>query len=272
MKSPESYLAENNLNGALKSLQEQIRAKPADSRLRVFLFQLLAVMGQWKRALTQLNVLGDMDDATLAMVVMYRQLLTCEAYREQVFSAKKDPVIFGDPSVWTAQLVQALKLTVEGHDSQASELRQQAFELAPATKGSVDGEAFDWIADCDSRLGPILEVILEGKYLWIPFNTISEIIVEPPEDLRDSVWLPAHFVWSNGGDAFGLIPTRYPGSYGYDDSLLALSKKTEWDQRNSDTYLGVGQRMLATNQADYSLMDIRSIQLETNQISSSEPE
>ena len=82
MKTAKNYLSENDLKGTLKSLQEQVKTNPADSRLRVFLFQLLSVMGQWQRALTQLNVAGDLDDSTLAMVVMYRQVLTCEAYRE----------------------------------------------------------------------------------------------------------------------------------------------------------------------------------------------
>ena len=35
--------------GALAHLQEQVRAKPADPKLRIFLFQLLCVVGQWER-------------------------------------------------------------------------------------------------------------------------------------------------------------------------------------------------------------------------------
>ena len=53
--------AEQSLKGgdpaaALAHLQEQVRAKPADARLRIFLFQLLCVTGQWDRALNQLSV------------------------------------------------------------------------------------------------------------------------------------------------------------------------------------------------------------------------
>ena len=270
MKTPENHLAKNDLNGTLKSLQEQVRTNPADSSLRIFLFQLLAVMGQWERALTQLNVIGDMDDSALAMVVMYRQVLTCEAYREEVFAGKKDPVIFGDPSEWVALLIQALKLTAEGRDAEASELRRKAFDDAPATPGKLDGKAFDWIADGDSRLGPMLEVILEGRYLWVPFNTIADIVIEPPEDLRDTVWLPSHFIWSNGGESHGLIPTRYPRSFECDDDLLALSKKTVWKQQDENTFLGLGQRMFLTDQGDFPLMDVRSIQIAATDLSSNE--
>ena len=43
---------------ALVRLQEDVRANPADAKLRVFLFQLLCVVGQWERALNQLTVEG----------------------------------------------------------------------------------------------------------------------------------------------------------------------------------------------------------------------
>lgn len=261
MTAPESYLAEHDLPAALKALQDKIRANPADSKLRVFLFQLLSVMGQWDRALTQLNVAGDLDDATLAMVMMYRQVLTCEALREQVFAGTKDPVVLGDPQTWIALMIQALKLNAQGEAQQAGEIRQQALELAPETGGSIDGQSFDWIADGDSRLGPILEVILEGRYLWVPFYSIRSMAIEPPEDLRDSVWMPTHFTWVNGGESYGLIPTRYPGSQNQQDDLLRLAKKTQWQASAEQDYFGLGQRMFFTDQGEYAIMDARAIEL-----------
>ena len=71
----EQSLQEGNLQEALTQLQQQIRQDPAKVELRVFLFQLLAVTGQWDRALTQLNVAGEMDASTLPMVQTYREAL-----------------------------------------------------------------------------------------------------------------------------------------------------------------------------------------------------
>ena len=101
--------------------------------------------------------------------------------------------------------------------SEAVDLRTQAFELAPAISGSIDGVAFEWLADADSRLGPVLEVIFNGRYYWIPFQQIQYIELEAPVDLRDVVWMPAQFTWVNGGTASGLIPTRYPGAENSED-------------------------------------------------------
>jgi type VI secretion system protein ImpE len=74
------------------------------------------------------------------------------------------------------------------------------------------------------------------------------------------VWLPAQFVWANGGEASGFIPTRYSGTEASPDSTLKLSRKTEWQQPADGVYLGLGQRSFATDQADFPLMDIRKIE------------
>ena len=260
--NPEQYLQQGDPKGALEALQAIVRTKPTDLAQRVLLFQLLVILGQWERALNQLNVLHDMDDSMLAMVIMYREVIQCEALREKVFQGDTAPVVFGEPEEWSALLVQAVALTAQGHHQQAAELRDRAMEMAPTSTGAVDGQAFEWIADADSRLGPVLEVIMEGRYLWVPFHRILSISVEPPEDLRDLVWLPVNFTWANGGESAGLIPTRYPFSYSEEDPLLALSRKTEWQSLDQQAFAGYGQRVLATDAEEYPLMDVRSITID----------
>jgi type VI secretion system protein ImpE len=259
MNLAEQQLQEGNLSEALVQLQTQIKKDPANAKLRTFLFQLLALLGEWDRALAQLNVAGDLDPETLPMVQTYRESIRCELLRKDIFLGKKTPQIFGEPQQWIALLVQALKLTAQQEYSEAKKLRDQAFELAPVTPGTINGEAFEWLADADARLGPVIEAIINGQYYWIPFLQIQEIQIEEPADLRDMVWMPAHFVWTNGGDAVGLIPTRYPLSELADDPLLRLARKTEWTDLGEDTFVGLGQRLLSTNENDYALMDVREI-------------
>ena len=125
----------------------------------------------------------------------------------------------------------------------------------------IPARAFEWIADGDSRLGPVLEAVIHGRYYWVPFQRIRTVVVEKPSDLRDLVWMPAHFEWSNGGEAVGLIPTRYPGSEASEDDAIRLARKTEWTERSSQTVLGLGQRMLASDGGEFALMDVRRIDL-----------
>jgi len=246
---------------ALDALQNQVRADPSDARHRVFLFQLLCVLGQWDRALTQLNVAGEMDAGNLGMVQVYREALASEALRAAVFAGERTPLIFGDPEQWTALLLEALKLSATGEVAKGEELRAEALEAAPASAGRLNGREFEWIADADSRIGPMLEAIVNGRYFWVPFHRIAELRIEEPEDLRDLVWLPAQLKWMNGGEAVALIPVRYPGSETSADPEIQLGRRTEWDQLGDDVYAGVGQRMLITDQDEISLLDVRDITL-----------
>ena len=258
----EQAVREGNLQEALEELQEQVRADPANAKHRTFLFQLLAVRGEWNRALVQLNVAGELDPSALPMVQTYRAALQCEFLRADIFQGKRSPLVFGEPAEWLALLIEALRLTGEGHHERSQELRGQAFEAAPASPGNIDGQSFQWIADADSRLGPVIEAIVNGRYYWIPFCNIREVEIEEPADLRDIVWTPAYFTWANGGRAPALLHARYPGSEASGDPQIQLSRRTEWHLQEGDLHFGYGQRMLATDTDEYPLMQARKICLE----------
>ena len=262
----EELLREGQLDKSLSQLQDAIRNDPANPQFRVFLFQLLSVMGDWKRALNQLNVVADLDAGALAMAQMYREAIHCEGLRHSVFAGDRSPLIFGEPEQWIALMLEAARLECQDNGAAAADLRDQAFEQAPTTSGRLttasggeSQDSFDWIADADMRFGPLLEAVVNGRYYWIPFARIQKISIEAPADLRDFVWMPAQFTWANGGEMVGVIPTRYPGSESSDDHQIRLAQRTEWDEQAH----GLGQRMLATDAGEYSLMDIREIVLDT---------
>jgi type VI secretion system protein ImpE len=246
---------------ALAQLQEQVRAKPADPKLRVFLFQLLCVLGHWERALNQLDVASGLDPEAVAMQKTYGDAVRCEAVRDDVFDGKKSPMIFGQPDQWLALLIESLLVAGRGEAGQSQELRARAFDEAPTSQGEIDGRPFAWIADADSRIGPVLEAVINGRYYWVPFSRLNKVDIEPPEDLRDMVWMPARLQFENGGESVALIPTRYPGSEKAGDGLLALARKTVWEEIGPDMHRGLGQRVIATDADETSLMEIRAISI-----------
>ena len=258
-QAAEQAVREGDLDAALTHLQQQVRQDPSTAELRVFLFQLLSVMGQWDRALTQLDVAGDLDAGALAMVQMYREAVRCERLRDAVFSGKTSPMVFGEPDEWLALLIEALLVSGTPRAGEAQSLRARALEAAPPSAGTIDGQPFEWIADADARLGPVCEAVINGRYYWVPFSRLSRLDIEAPTDLRDVVWMPAHFAFTNGGEAVGVIPTRYPGSETSADPLIRLARKTIWNETGPDTYVGEGQRLFATDAAEFALMDVRSI-------------
>jgi type VI secretion system protein ImpE len=257
----EQSLRSGDPAAALAHLQEQVRAKPADPRLRIFLFQLLCVLGQWERALNQLDVASGLDTEALAMAKTYGDAVRCEAIRNDVFDGKKSPMIFGQPDQWLALLIESLLESGRGAHGRSQELRTQAFEEAPSSEGDIDGRPFAWVADADSRLGPVLEAVINGRYYWVPFARLLKVQIEPPEDLRDIVWMPAHLQFENGGESVALVPTRYAGSDDAADGLIALARKTIWEEMAPDMYRGLGQRVLATDGDETPLMEVRTITL-----------
>jgi type VI secretion system protein ImpE len=219
----------------LEKLKMEVRKAPRDPRLRTFLFQLFCIFAEWDRALTQLTVASELDAAALPMAQTYRAAIRCEILRERIFAGARSPTFLGEPAPWMSLLVEANRVLATGAMDAAAGLRDAAFEAAPATAGSMD-----------------------GKYYWVPFTRLARIDIEAPADLRDQVWMPAHFTWSTGGEGYGFIPTRYPGSAAAEENL-ALSRRTEW-RETDDWVCGLGQRMLTTDADEVAIMDLRRLE------------
>lgn len=249
--------------GALKALTDEIKAKPADSKLRVFMAQLLCVLGQWERALNQLTVAAELDALAIPMKQVYGEAIRCEGLRADVFAGKRTPMVFGQPDQWLALLLESMLRQGSGEDAMAEDLRARAFDAAPATPGSLDGQPFEWLADADMRIGPVLEAYVNGRYYWVPFERLAQIRFEEPEDLRDCVWLPAHLQFENGGETLALVPTRYPGSEQCEDGALQLARKTEWRELRPEVWAGWGQRMWSSSgngdDGEHAMLDVRQI-------------
>jgi type VI secretion system protein ImpE len=260
--SAEELIKTGDVDGALNELQDRVRKQPADAGNRIFLFQLMAVLGQWKRALTQLEVVQDLDSSAWPLVHAYREAVNCELHREAVFQGQSKPLVLGEPQEWMALLIQAQQALAQGERRTFGELNAQAFEQAPATSGRINDEPFEWLADADQRFGPVMELIFNGHYYWAPLGAVKSMRSEEPTDLRDLVWLPVEVTWANGGQNMVMMPSRYPLLSGVDNDCL-LSRKTDWLDRGDDLFEGIGQRMLATDQADYPLLQVRSLELDS---------
>ncbi|MCA0243831.1 MAG: virulence protein SciE type [Proteobacteria bacterium] len=248
------------LDEQLAELRAAIRAAPGQASLRVYLFQLLAVMGQWQKSLDALQMAAQLDDKAQPMARAYREAIRCEVLRAEVFAGRRSPNILGEPPAWMGLLVEALRLLGNGDAAAAAALRAQAFEQAPESAGRLNDEPFEWIADADSRLGPVCELLANGNYYWLPFAAIARIGFEAPQDLRDFVWAACEVTLVGGGTLAGFIPARYPGSEAGDDALR-LARRTEWTDLGDGHASGLGQRMWLADGDEQALLDVRRLQL-----------
>lgn len=257
-------LRSGRLDESVSHVEDQVRREPQVAKHRVLLFQLLALAGKWERAFAQLRVSGELEPTSETMVRTYREALRSEAVRAEVFAGRRTPIVMGEPSVWIAQLTQALQLEGEGQAAQANDLRAQALEAAPATAGEIEvaqqpAQRFAWLGDADPRLGPVLEVIVNGRYVWLPFVRVREVRFEAPSDVRDFVWTPATITLETEGEVPALIPARYPGTPEDSDALVRLARKTVWGGGDGVAGRPLGQRMLVTDLGDAPLFDVRRI-------------
>src|SRR5205823_304387 len=71
--------------------------------------------------------------------------------------------------------------------------QKQEFPTSPAKPsppGKLNGKPFLSISDADPEIGPRLEVYAAGAYLWLPFEHIGSVTIDPPRRLRDTLWTP----------------------------------------------------------------------------------
>ncbi len=249
----------------LNQVRADIRKKPADADLRAKLFQLLAVKGQWEKAFEALKLSSEMNSQAQPVAVLYTGAITAEQEREAVFRGEKTPAVFEEPPQWMAMLLEALR----SNEETAHALREQAMETAPTIAGTMlinggeSGQAFEWLCDGDARLGPVCELIANGRYGWVPFDMIQSLRLIPPEGLTDLIWVQAEVTLVNGRSQIGLIPARYPAPAGQQyadlDDASNLSRRTDWQEIAEDMYIGSGQKMWMTDSAEYALLDARSV-------------
>lgn len=269
MPAPADLLKTADLDAALSAANAAVRAAPADAKHRAFLYQLNCVLGRWGKALDQLAIYADLvtNDAEARLTARLHQMaIQCEVFRAEVFAGKRTPLVLGEPDEWLGCLMQANQLLGQGRHEAAAGLRDRAFDAAPATPGKCDGRPFEWLADADTRLGPVIELHMEGKYYWVPVSRIRRIALDAPANLIDLVFAPAQFVWSNGGEAAGFIPVRYASvgaASGEPDPKCALARFTHWADLPGGFSIGTGQRMFATDTIEIPLLECRVIDFAT---------
>ncbi len=254
--------AHASLAHQLQELQLHIKRDASSAKLRIHLFQLLCILGNWQRALGQLQLSAQLDAHALPMAQMYREAIKCEMFRAEVFAGKRNPQVMGTPPPWIGLLIEALRHDGLDDAPHASDLRTQAMEAAVPVVCSVDGVSCEWITDGDCRLGPVCEVFANGQYFWLPFESFSAIRVEAPVDLRDLVWAPAELLLPNEGRVPILIPTRYPettAAVWENADLLMQSRVTEWLERGPDEWVGLGQRVWMSDVGEHPILDTRDI-------------
>lgn len=233
--SPDELVRTNRLSEAIQSLVAELRNHPADARSRTFLFELLCFAGQYDRAEKHLSVLAQANQDSEIGGLLYRSALAAERKRQALFESRDYP-----------------------HENSAAK--------AAAGPGTLNGKPFRTLEDLDPRIGPRLEVFVAGEYVWLPFEHIGSIRIEPPKYLRDTLW-PSALVQTGPafkGQDFGevLIPALSPFSWQHPADEVKLGRATDWKQEG-DELIPFGQKLLLVDDEQVvPLLEIRELEFE----------
>jgi len=259
MNDPDALLRSGDVAGTRAALIQAVRAAPGDDRVRMFLFQLLCVTGEWDKARKQLETLVQVAADAQMLGVTYSQVLDAERLRADVFAGKADMPVLAGMDGWVEGVARAVALLAHGDTDAAQAARDEAFSQAPDTPGSIDGRAFDWIADSDARFGPAFEAIVAGRYGLVPFDAVESITTHGPRDLRDLLWLPVQMALRSGQTIAAFLPARYPGSEAAQDGATQLGKQTDWVDRPWGQ-AGLGQRLWTlSDESEVGLLQFRQL-------------
>jgi type VI secretion system protein ImpE len=232
--SPDELVRSGKLGEAIQALTAEVRNQPADSRRRTFLFELLCFVGQYDRGEKQLNALTQASQDAEFGGLLLRSALVAERQRQAFFESGQ----------------------------YAQDATNQAAS-GPARSGTLNGKPFRSIEDLDPRIGPRLEMFVAGEYVWLPFEHVGSIHMQPPKFLRDTLWAAATvqtgpaFKGQNFGEV--LIPILSPSSWRHESDEVKLGRVTDWKQEG-DQLIPFGQKLLLLDDEEaIAMLDVREL-------------
>jgi type VI secretion system protein ImpE len=226
------------LEEAVRALSAEVRDNPTNARRRTFLFELLCFAGQYDRAEKQLDALAQGSNDTELGALVYRSALYAERIRQDTFQKKEFP---------------------EPNDSPGD----------GSPPGMLNGKPFQFLSDADPRIGARLEVFAGGNYLWMPFQHLASIEMQPPRRLRDLLWIPALLRTGPGFKSTDLgevlLPVLSPFAWQHADDSVRLGRETRWEDNENGDPLPVGQKMLLVDDEEFPFLELRKLEFAAQQ-------
>jgi type VI secretion system protein ImpE len=254
------------LADALAAQMDAVRSNPTDLDARFFLLALMVFNGEIERAETQLDAIGQMDEATAPGRAVYQSLLAGEYERRKIYREGAQPTFPPDPPATLGLRARALHALQRGDKEEAGRLLDEAMEGGVVLTGKLNGEAFDGLRDYDDVLGQIIEIFAGGRCIWMPMEQIRSLKISEPKTHLDLLWAKADLVDAAGDQATVHLPALYEGSYEHAEESIRLGRSQDWIECGEDLFRGAGQRLLLATQDDterqVALLDVRTLEIE----------
>ncbi len=228
MNADELY-REGRLTEAISALNEVLRQDPTDVRSRTFLFELLCFSGSYERARRQLDAISAADPELNMSAAWYQEALMAEEKRQEMFHKGELPESGSSPS---------------------------------PVSGTLNGKPFSDLRDADPRIGSRIEIIVGGRYTWMPLEHLASLTMEPPKRLRDLYWAPVKIETTQALDGYAgeaLLPAMTPMAWQHPNEEVRLGRWTDWTELESGEEVPVGLKLLLLDDEEFPLLEIREL-------------
>ncbi len=257
MSTVAELLKKGELSSALDTARADAAQRAADPAALFVLFELLVLHEDFDGAEAQLSQIGDRAPAAAQPFQLFRGLLAAERARYRFrHEGQGDVAFLAKPPAWAAAFARAAAQIGKGEVEQAASALQQAWKSAPTVGGWADGLSFHSIRDADDMCGPFLEVVVPGRWAWIPFAQLESVRFEEPQGFQDVIWRPAQVEIKDGPKGRMWVPSVYSGT-GVRDDMQKLGRITTFDYPARGLCRGYGQRDLKLD--DSMLLGILSV-------------
>jgi type VI secretion system protein ImpE len=252
-------LETGQLSAAIERVAGEVKAKPTDLAARTFYFELLCLNGDLERAGKQLEVLATSNAEMIGGAGMYLGAIQAEKERRRFFHGGPRPRVIDDSPYADAQL-EAVEHYAASDSTSAAKSLQTALDLRGELHGTLNGAQIDELSDTNDLLGPFLEVIMEGHYTWIPWDSLQLLSLPEPKYLRDMVWAPATLALHSGAHGEVLVFSLYVDSHLQSDDLT-LGRRTIWPVDRGEFTLAYGQKVIASGETDCPILQVRTLEV-----------
>lgn len=256
-------LKSGQLDEAIDEAIQEVKKSPLAWDKRITLAELLCFRGEFERADNHLETAQIQSPDALLRISMYRQMIRGEVTRNECWQEGRTPDLMQgqEPTPLFEKNLRLLLALRAGDPAEAARLAEEIDDQRPIVSGVCDGIEFEDFRDQDDRLAFFLEVITSnGKYFWVPLESIESVEFHPPEQPSDLIWRRATMEAADQqGEVF--LPVLYPCSWQSDDVTHRLGQSTSWQGEEGQLAQGLGQRMFWLGEEEKSILEISKLEL-----------
>jgi type VI secretion system protein ImpE len=247
------------LSDARRVLIEEVKSAPTDVGKRTLLFQVLAMGGEWDKALIHLDMISTQDPTRSVGVHTYLSIIEAEKERLKVVQRMRQPSILPEPPAYIGIYLEYLDALKANKFDDAKGLMEQIDKQKPMVSGTLNSKEFNGFYDTDARLYPFLEAFVHERYVWIPFESIRELVIHEPRTSFDLIWVTAGITTWEGLTMNCCLPVVYPETFLYENEQAKLGRLTDWAPLGGGFSKALGQHVFQVGDEETAILDIREV-------------